>query len=79
LTRLQGFLEDLDEDPVYRQTVNIYKDAQRVTMKVDADDEDEKMTEDGDLPEPPTLQEMLDDLDLDRKESEEGDEVMDGQ
>lgn len=47
------FLEELEEDAVYRQNVNVYLDRER--LAVDTDDED------GDLPKI-TLQEMLDDL-----------------
>ncbi|KAL1437149.1 hypothetical protein MTO96_049135 [Rhipicephalus appendiculatus] len=49
------FLEDLEEDAAYRQNVNIYKDNDKIA--VDTDDED------GDAPRI-TLQEMLDDLQL---------------
>ncbi|KAH7963315.1 hypothetical protein HPB52_020540 [Rhipicephalus sanguineus] len=49
------FLEDLEEDSAYRQNVNIYKDNDKIA--VDTDDED------GDAPRI-TLQEMLDDLQL---------------
>jgi nonsense-mediated mRNA decay protein 3 len=53
----QDFLEDLEEDPVYRQNVNIYKDAKK--LAVDADD-----TDDEEIPQI-SLQEMLDDLHID--------------
>lgn len=48
-----AFLEDLEEDPAFRQNINIYKDQSKVA--VDTDDED------ADVPRI-TLQEMMDDL-----------------
>ncbi|XP_064456114.1 60S ribosomal export protein NMD3-like [Ornithodoros turicata] len=48
-----AFLEELEEDPAFRQNVNIYKDHDKVA--VDTDDDD------GDAPRI-TLQEMMDDL-----------------
>lgn len=56
----EGFLEDLEDDPVLRENVNIYKDAQKMAMAVETTDDDDE-----DLPAAPTLQEMLDDLHLD--------------
>lgn len=54
------FLEDLEEDDVYRQHVNIYKDNKKVIVeKSDTDDED--------LPQI-SLQEMLDDLHIDEED-----------
>jgi len=54
------FLEDLEEDALYRQHVNIYKDDKKVTVeKNDTDDED--------LPQI-SLQEMLDDLHIDEED-----------
>ncbi|XP_014665716.1 PREDICTED: 60S ribosomal export protein NMD3-like [Priapulus caudatus] len=50
------FLDDLEEDPLYRKNINIYQD--RDKMAVDTDD-----TGDEDLPQI-TLAEMLEDLDL---------------
>lgn len=50
------FLEDLEEDPSYRQNINIYKDASKVSVEnVESDDEG--------LPQI-SLQEMLDDLNI---------------
>jgi nonsense-mediated mRNA decay protein 3 len=54
----ESFLDDVEEDAVMRQKINIYRD-QTKTMAIDEDDEGE------DLPEGPSLQEMLDDLVLD--------------
>lgn len=51
------FLEDLEEDPIVRQNVNIYKDASKIA--VDADD----TTDDEETPQI-SLQEMLDDLNI---------------
>lgn len=51
------FLDDLEEDPIYRQNVNIYKN--REVMPVDIDD-----MEDSTVPRI-TLEEMLDDLNID--------------
>ncbi|XP_073991113.1 60S ribosomal export protein NMD3 [Rhodnius prolixus] len=53
-----SFLEDLEEDPVYRQNVNIYKDP-RQQVAVDADDVDDPDQH------RITLEEMLDDLNID--------------
>jgi nonsense-mediated mRNA decay protein 3 len=52
------FMEDLEEDPISRQNVNIYKDQDKMAnmMAVDVDE-----LEDEDAPKI-TLQEMLDDL-----------------
>lgn len=48
------FLEDLEEDPAYRQNINIYKDANKVSVEAEeTDDEDAPRI---------SLQEMLDDL-----------------
>ena len=47
------FLEDLEEDPAFRQNINIYKDAARMAVQVNENDEE--------IPQI-TLQEMLDDL-----------------
>lgn len=49
------FLEELEEDPAYRQNVNVYLDREK--LAIDTDDED------ADAPKI-TLQEMLDDLTL---------------
>ncbi|XP_046396883.1 60S ribosomal export protein NMD3 [Ischnura elegans] len=54
----QEFLEDLEEDPGYRQNVNIYK-ARKAPCAVDVNDPDEDET----MPKI-TLEEMLDDLDI---------------
>jgi nonsense-mediated mRNA decay protein 3 len=54
------FLEDLEEDPATRQHVNIYRDREK--MAVDLDD-----TDDEDVPRI-TLQEMLEDMQLDDME-----------
>jgi len=56
----QDFLEDLEEDPTTRQHVNIYRDREK--MAVDLDD-----TDDEDVPRI-TLQEMLEDMQLDDME-----------
>jgi nonsense-mediated mRNA decay protein 3 len=50
------FLEDLEEDPAYRQNVNIYKGTGGACMPVDTDE-----TDDEDFPRV-SLAEMLDDL-----------------
>lgn len=65
----EGFLEDLEDDPILRENVNIYKDSQKMAMAVEANDDD-----DDDLPAPPTLQEMLDDLNLDDEPMPDADE-----
>lgn len=59
------FLEDLEADPAMRQNVNIFKDPNNINIPVDADDVDD--------PNAPhiTLEEMLDDLQIE-------DDPMDG-
>jgi nonsense-mediated mRNA decay protein 3 len=54
------FMDDLEEDAVARQNVNIYKDTEKLAnmMAVDTDEVDD------DAPPQITLQEMLDDLNL---------------
>nr|CAD7597249.1 unnamed protein product [Timema genevievae] len=61
----QEFLDDLEEDPALRQNVNIFRDHSKPTMPVDADDMDD--------PHAPhiTLEEMLDDMNIDDEEMEE--------
>lgn len=59
------FLEDLEEDPDYRQQVNIYKDSVKQQMAVDTND-----MVDPSIPRI-TLEEMLDDLVLDDVEMAE--------
>ncbi len=61
------FLEDLEEDPMFRQNVNIYKDEKRIAVQVGEADED--------LPQI-TLEEMLDDLHLDEPSPDAGTEDM---
>lgn len=56
---LQNFLEDLEEDEQMREKINIYRDSKKQKAAVDSDDVEV------DLPPGPSLQEMLDDLDLD--------------
>ncbi|XP_034256825.1 60S ribosomal export protein NMD3 [Thrips palmi] len=60
------FLDDLEEDPLLRQNVNIYKDPKNINMPVDADDADD--------PDAPgiTLDEMLDDLQIEDDPMDEG-------
>lgn len=61
------FLDDLEEDPLLRQNVNIYKDPKNINLPVDIDDADD--------PNAPgiTLEEMLDDLQIE-DDPMEGDE-----
>ncbi|XP_041360882.1 60S ribosomal export protein NMD3-like [Gigantopelta aegis] len=49
------FLEDLEEDPAYRQNVNVYKDHQKIQVEADDTTDDESAPQ-------ISLQEMLDDL-----------------
>lgn len=49
-------MEDIEEDSIIREKVNIYRDNQKTMVERSEDDEE--------LPEGPTLQEMLDDLDI---------------
>lgn len=49
-------MEDLEEDPVMREKVNIYRDQQKAVVERDDDEEE--------LPDGPTLQEMLNDLEI---------------
>ncbi|MFH4979643.1 hypothetical protein AB6A40_006352 [Gnathostoma spinigerum] len=53
----QSFMEDLEEDELLREKVNIYKDTSKIQIEADDTTED-------DLPLGPSLQEMLDDLDI---------------
>ena len=65
------FMDDLEEDPVSRRNVNIYKDNEKLVnmMAVDTDDlEDETVPQ-------ITLQEMLDELDIGDDENELSDET----
>lgn len=56
-------MEDIEEDPILREKINIYLDKQK--MAVERPDDDEE------LPEGPTLQEMLDDLVIEDVEMKE--------
>ncbi|CAH1239124.1 NMD3 [Branchiostoma lanceolatum] len=47
------FLEDLEEDPLYRKDVNIYRDAEKLAVESDTEDDDAPRI---------SLQEMLEDL-----------------
>lgn len=60
-------MDDLEEDPLLRQNVNIYKDPKNINLPVDIDDADD--------PNAPgiTLEEMLDDLQIE-DDPMEGDE-----
>lgn len=58
------FLEDLEDDPDYRQQVNIYKDSAKQNMPVDVNDMDPSIPR-------ITLEEMLDELVLDDVEMAE--------
>lgn len=58
----EDFLQDLEEDPAYREGVNIYKNAAAPVESTTTDDE-------GDAPKV-SLQEMLDDLTLTETEAE---------
>lgn len=49
------FLEDLEEDPAFRQNINIYKDERKAAVAVEVGDADDEIPQ-------ITLQEMLDDL-----------------
>jgi len=60
-SEFEDFLEDLEEDPLYRQGVNIFKDVGAVPLTEDRD-------EDG-LP-TISLSEMLEDLNLEETEVE---------
>lgn len=61
----QEFLEDLEEDPIYRERVNIYKDSSR--LAVDTEDE----TDDEGAPRI-TLAEMMEDLSLQQADDATG-------
>ncbi|KAJ1522086.1 hypothetical protein ONE63_002397 [Megalurothrips usitatus] len=66
------FLDDLEEDPTMRQNVNIFKDPNNINIPVDADEVD---------PHAPhiTLEEMLDDLQIDDDPMDDGEgDEMDG-
>lgn len=53
------FMEDLEEDPMLRANVNIYKDSRKVESEMAVDEDD---FADGEEVPQVTLQEMLDDL-----------------
>jgi nonsense-mediated mRNA decay protein 3 len=59
------FLDDLEEDPTYRQNVNIFRDKSKQQIAVDADDIGDET-----IPHI-TLDEMLDDLNLEDVEMSE--------
>ncbi|VDN38132.1 unnamed protein product [Gongylonema pulchrum] len=54
----ENFLEDLEEDEQMREKINIYRDRNKQQLAVDSNDME------ADLPPGPSLQEMLEDLDL---------------
>lgn len=57
----EDFLEDMEEDPVSRRDVNIYKDEEKLKNQMSLDEE----TDDDGVPCRISLQEMLDDMKLD--------------
>ncbi|VDL81668.1 unnamed protein product [Nippostrongylus brasiliensis] len=59
----QRFMEDVEEDPYMREKINIYKDEERLNQAVDSDDEE--------IPDAPTLAEMLDDLNFEDSEMQD--------
>lgn len=59
------FLDDLEEDPAYRQNVNIFRDKSKDQTAVDVDDLGDET-----IPRI-TLDEMLDDLNLEDVEMQE--------
>lgn len=59
----EDFLQDLEEDPAYREGVNIYKDRTRLKSGTFTDDPDEGQPK-------ISLEEMLDDLTLSEAEGE---------
>ena len=59
------FLDDLEEDPAYRQNVNIFRDKSKEQIAVDVDDLGDET-----IPHI-TLDEMLDDLNLEDVEMSE--------
>ncbi|VDO81602.1 unnamed protein product [Heligmosomoides polygyrus] len=56
----QRFMDDVEEDPLMREKINIYKDEERINEAVDSDDEQ--------IPDAPTLEEMMDDLNFEDSE-----------
>jgi len=58
----EHFLQDLEEDPAYREGVNIYRDSSKIRVDTTTDDE-------GDVPKI-SLEEMLDDLTLSEAEGD---------
>ena len=60
------FLDELEEDPILRQNINIYKDT---TKQIPVDDDDQTDPDDPQI----TLEEMLDDLVIDDVEMGEED------
>lgn len=55
-----GFLEDIEEDPTLREKINIYRDPTKPVP-----------TEDLDIPNAPTLAEMLDELHINKDQEME--------
>lgn len=58
------FLDDLESDPQYRQNVNIYRNPQAVPLPPITDDEDDERPR-------ISLQEMLEDLNIEDQEMKE--------
>lgn len=63
----QEFMEDLEEDPVLREKVNIYRDPAKQPVP-DSDDDDE-------IPEGPSITEMMEELHIDNDVDMQEDEV----
>ena len=63
----EDFLQDLEEDPAYRESVNIYKDSAKIKMAVEAGEETDNDEERPQI----SLQEMLDDLTLSEREDDD--------
>ncbi|PAV87908.1 hypothetical protein WR25_03686 [Diploscapter pachys] len=72
----QRFIEDVEEDPVMREHINIYKDSEKVVGDAKTEEQDMEDGE-GEVPGAPTVEEMLDDLHFD-SDSDEGAESNDG-
>jgi len=77
----EDFLVDLEEDPAYRESVNIYKDRKRVGTGAGAgagagDGDGEETEDDGDRPKI-SLEEMLEDLTLSEVDGDDDDDYVD--
>jgi len=72
----EDFLQDLEEDPAYRESVNIYRDSLKMKDNVEKGDLTETEGEDEGRPRI-TLQEMLEDLTLSEADNDNDEDYID--